>query len=196
MSQSVTQFRLRRPRLLLLAVALSVGAIVVVFVRIATQDGQGPPSLPDTPYPVEQFPEQGRDHLTLGESFDGYNSNPPTSGPHAPSPANFAISDVPVPKEMLVHSMEHGGVVVWYNCQGGPAPLDESVCAQLVQELRGVVQPYLDEGKSLVMVPYPDMNRRIALTSWTFLDSFDEFDESRIRSFIDNFERLFNPEGF
>ena len=193
----MTQFRLRHPRLFILAGAIVVGAIVIVLI-FGTDRGDrgGPPSLPDTPYPVQQFPEQDRDHLLASESFDGYNSGPPTSGPHAPAPAEWAIFDTPVAKETLVHNMEHAGVVVWYNCRGGSGPLNESSCADLVQKLRGVVQPFLDKGKMVVMAPYPDMSRRIALTSWTFLDSFDEFDESRIRSFIDNFERRFNPEGF
>ena len=53
--------------------------------------------------------------------------------------------------------------------------------------------PYL---KEVVMSPYPDMNRRIALTSWGKLDAFDEFDAQRVSRFIDRYERAFNPEGF
>ena len=61
-----------------------------------------------------------------------YNSNPPTSGPHSATPMPFKVLDNPAPKENLVHNMEHGGVVVWYNTDdagvidrpglAGPAP--------------------------------------------------------------------------
>jgi hypothetical protein len=44
-----------------------------------------------------------------------YPSNPPTSGPHAQSALNFRVHDTPQPKENLVHNMEHGGVIIWYN---------------------------------------------------------------------------------
>ena len=44
--------------------------------------------------------------------------------------------------------------------------------------------------------PYSEMPRRIALTAWTKLDTFDEFDAQRVERFIDTYERAFNPEGF
>ena len=32
------------------------------------------------------YPDQGRRHLADGETFNGYNSSPPTSGPHHDEP--------------------------------------------------------------------------------------------------------------
>jgi hypothetical protein len=100
------------------------------------------------------------------------------------------------PREVLIHNMEHGGVVVWYNCQGGQRPLTSTQCDALRRDLGRIVQVALDTGKLVVMGPYPQMNRRIALTAWTRLDSFDEFDARRVARFIDTYERAFNPEGF
>jgi hypothetical protein len=64
--------------------------------------------------------------IAANEIAECYTSNPPTSGPHASSPAQFKVLDNPAPKENLLHSMEHGAVVVWYNTD------DEAVIKQLL----------------------------------------------------------------
>lgn len=45
-----------------------------------------------------------------------YSTNPPTSGPHYPVWAAFRRYVTPVPRGYTVHSMEHGAVVISYNC--------------------------------------------------------------------------------
>jgi hypothetical protein len=52
-------------------------------------------------------------------SVIAYSTNPPTSGPHYPIWAAFKTYTSPVPRGFLVHSLEHGAVVVSYNCPGG-----------------------------------------------------------------------------
>jgi hypothetical protein len=118
-----------------------------------------------------------------------YRSNPPTSGPHASSPTRRGVYDEPVPRERLVHNMEHGGVVIWYNC---------SDCEEVVASMSEMVVGYLEDGRALVMTPYPEMEPdTIALTSWSRLDKFsiDEYSEDRLRRFIRAHERRFNPEN-
>ena len=118
-----------------------------------------------------------------------YNSNPPTSGNHFPSPAAFKIYESPVPKENLVHSMEHGGVVVWYNTDN----------QNVVNQLKSVVQSELDRGNEVTMSMYTGMEpNTIALTAWTRLDKFpaSQVDVNRVRNFIEKLSRHFNPEGF
>lgn len=118
-----------------------------------------------------------------------YPSNPPTSGPHAASAAPFRVFTQPVGKEFLVHSMEHGGVVIWYNAA------DTGV----IQKLTALTEANIQRGKELVLVPYPDMEANtIALTAWTRLDKFpvSQFDVDRVQTFINVYERRFNPEGF
>ena len=69
------------------------------------------------------YPDQGRRHLAEGETFNGYNSSPPTSGPHhdelpvagvygADESAPF--DEIPQPEQMLP-LLESGGVVVYYD---------------------------------------------------------------------------------
>ena len=118
-----------------------------------------------------------------------YTSNPPTSGSHDPVAVQWGIYDEPQRKEQLLHNMEHAGVVVWYNCTG---------CEDVISELKDIVLGYLEDGRLLVMTPYPEMEPdTIALTGWSRLDKFgvDEFDEGRVRRFIEAHECRFDPES-
>ena len=42
----------------------------------------------------------------------------------------------------------------------------------------------------MLLAPYPSMKSRIALTAWTRLDRFDEFDEKRIVRFIEAYRGI------
>jgi hypothetical protein len=187
----VFRFRLRHPRLFIAAFAILAVAAVMIFLLRSGGD-----SRPDYPYPVQTFEDQGREHLPVGQRYDFYNSNPPTSGPHSAQPADWGVHEEPVPKEMPVHNMEHGGVVIWYDCAAGDQPLDDDACGQLRDQLAAITSSNADASKLVLMTPYLGMDRRIALTAWRSLDSFDEFDAARVQAFIDSFERRFNPEGF
>lgn len=150
----------------------------------------------DYPYSMQTFDDLGRDHFSPGQLYDDYNSNPPTTGPHASAYAQWGIYEEPQPKEMMVHNMEHAGVIVWYNCEGGGQPLSAEECATLKNDLAATVQPALASGKRIVMTPYADMTNRIALTAWRHLDAFDEFDSQRVETFIETFNCHFDAEGF
>src|SRR5262249_3702264 len=78
---------------------------------------------------------------------------------------------------LQVHNLEDGGVVVQYNCE----------CSELVERLKKIVQGY---DKHVILAPYPSMKPRIALTAWTRIDTLDDFDERRIRRFIDSYRGI------
>ncbi|MEO8457804.1 MAG: DUF3105 domain-containing protein [Chloroflexota bacterium] len=158
------------------------------------------------PYPV-QTPTliNDRSHLAQGVVYDKYTSDPPTSGPHLFVPANWGISDLALPKEQPVHNMEHGGVVIWYNCNASvpaspPAaasgPLSTDDCATLRNSLSAIVAPAAQAGHHIVMTPYASMDSRIGLTAWGYLDKFNTFDQARVTMFINTFECKFDPEHF
>jgi hypothetical protein len=145
-----------------------------------------------TDLPGQYYPPQGNDHLQPGEEYDGYNSDPPTSGPHSPQALEWKVYDDPQPPEKAVHNMEHGGVIIWHNCESAG-------CQSAVDQMRSVVEGYLDDGALLVMMPYPGLEQdHVAFTSWTRLDLFpaSEYTEERLRSFIQAHERRYNPENF
>ena len=59
----------------------------------------------------------------------------------------FKVLDNPAAKENLVHNMEHGGVVVWFNT-------DDQV---VIDELASIVNDYLDRRRLVVMSQYTEM---------------------------------------
>ena len=124
--------------------------------------------------PGEPVPDLGNMHIEEGTSSPiPYNSTPPTSGPHYGSLARWGVHSEPIPDELVVHNLEDGGVGLWYNCSDG--------CPELVSQLESVVEDY-HEG--VLLAPYPGMETRIALTAWTRLDQFNDFDQERIERFI------------
>ncbi len=133
--------------------------------------------------PGERVSDQGRTHVQPGQEHDAYNSVPATSGWHYDiplAPARYGIYAEPLADEVLLHNLEHGYVNIHYDCPDG--------CADLVERLATLVEEGIDEGGKLLMSPYPGMDTRIALTAWTFIDAFDEFDEKRIRDFVSSHE--------
>lgn len=64
--------------------------------------------------------DQGRNHKSREENEKfTYNSNPPTSGPHDPDWIRPGVYDTPQDKYKLIHSLEHGYIVIHYNCVWG-----------------------------------------------------------------------------
>jgi len=89
--------------------------------------------------------------------------------------------------EAVVHSMEHGGVAIWYNTTN----------QQIVSELEDDIADRLDRDQLLVMTPYPDMEEEtIAVTAWGRREKFpvSEYSKERVDEFIDVFKCRFNPE--
>jgi Protein of unknown function (DUF3105) len=118
-----------------------------------------------------------------------YTSNPPTSGPHSSTPQGFTNLVNPAPKENIVHSMEHGGVFIWYNTTDQAA----------IDLIKSVVQDNDDRRRFVGSTIYTDMEpETIAITSWTRLDKFPvaELTKERLQTFIDANHKRFNPEGF
>ncbi len=145
------------------------------------------------------------DHVTRDVDYtaDG-NTNPPAGGPHwgrsacatdpdeSPpfcGPAPWGIYRKAWEPESVVHNSEHAGIVLWYNFTD----------TDLRDEIEGIIKNQLDDGKLLVMMPYPSMEEEtIALTSWARLDKFpvSEYSKDRIEDYIDAHAMRFNPEGF
>ncbi len=61
------------------------------------------------------LPDQGRNHVPAGTA-EKYNSNPPTSGPHYAQWEKPGIYSKVLPDGNLIHSLEHGYIVISYNC--------------------------------------------------------------------------------
>jgi hypothetical protein len=118
-----------------------------------------------------------------------YTSNPPTSGPHADQPMPFGVLKNPAPKENLLHNMEHGGIVIWYNTTN----------QDVIDQINKLTQDNWDRRRFVVSSAYSGMEpETIAVTAWTRMDKFpvSDFNTKRISDFISEHQKRFNPEGF
>jgi hypothetical protein len=155
--------RARRQRwTALIVVIVAILAVVVGYFAYRAQ----------ADLPGEKKPDQGNAHIQSADTpHDAYNSDPPTSGPHLPYIAPWGVHTRPIPRELQVHNLEDGGVLVQYSCD----------CPDLVAKLRSVVEKYQS---GVILAPYPTMKSKIALTAWTRIDTLDDYDGARIVRFI------------
>jgi hypothetical protein len=61
------------------------------------------------------------DHVALDADIQ-WDSNPPSSGPHYGVWAAYGPSTSPVPRRFYVHNLEHGAIVLLYNCGAAGCP--------------------------------------------------------------------------
>ncbi len=125
---------------------------------------------------VEEYEDQGYDHIRPGQPHPPYNSNPPTSGWHWADPQEWGIYSTPQVQEQLVHNLEHGGIVIQYN------NLPSSELARVIDFVKR-------DPRHIIVAPYPGLGRnvRVALTAWTYLQACDGVDLDAIGDFIDEF---------
>jgi hypothetical protein len=122
--------------------------------------------------PVQEIENQGRNHIPISETFDDYNSNPPTSGPHyAERLANWGTYNEEVPKTTLVHNLEHGGIIIHYKDQTD---------AQ-IDRIDSLVEGYAD---GVISNPNPSIEKPIVLASWTRMQQCDTFNGEAVAGYI------------
>jgi hypothetical protein len=160
--------------------ALGLAALVIVVVVLAAgAGGDGGPgggdlypddvSIPD-PGPLSADVERAaeaagcelesnaaatREHLTDPNATENYRQNPPTSGRHYAIPAEDGIYDEAADKEDLVHTLEHGRVIIWFR-------------PSIRAEARGKLKTLVDEDPfHLVLTPNDtNMAYAVAATAW------------------------------
>lgn len=86
------------------------------------------------PKPGTQVADLGRTHVQVGSQVE-YNSNPPTSGPHYEEWVKVGIYDRPQDDRYLIHSLEHGYIVISYNCAYKESSFIRAVSAHGIEEL-------------------------------------------------------------
>ena len=133
------------------------------------------------------FPSQGRDHTA---NKVNYKTNPPTSGPHNPTPAQDGIYDpgnTPA-KENFVHSLEHGRVEFQYK-PGSPAA-DVAKLKQVAESSFNGTNGYhtlFFENNTNMPAPY-------AATAWTRSITCSTMSPASIKAMQD-FRKAFTDKG-
>jgi len=80
---------------------------------------------------VEAVPNEAGVHMPVGTHID-WSSNPPAIGAHYATWAGWDRHYQSLDRAYYVHNLEHGGIVLLYNCPGG--------CPDVVESLLDVVR--------------------------------------------------------
>lgn len=167
--------------ILLVALALNHAATVATANRLPFQTVTGTIGT--------QIPDEGTpSHIDPSTQWT-YKYYPPTSGPHysvaGSAPVPWGTVDNLV-EGQFVHNLEHGGIVVLYNCPSG------SDCTTLRDQLTNYVknlapiEPIFSEAK-IVMTPYSHgMRKKVALVAWHYIEFLDAYDQNAITQFYEN----------
>lgn len=140
------------------------------------------------------LPEEGNSHLGNEDVPNvEYETDPPTSGDHyagnetgSGALAGGAYREYP-PVGRIVHSMEHGRVIVQYSP-------DLSEAEQL--EIKGVFDA---EPEGVVLAPNPNMPYEVAVTAWTELVGCDSYEGAETLDVVRDFRDIYRfrgPENF
>ena len=110
------------------------------------------------------FASEGREHLTSeSATFDGYKTNPPTSGKHGPAPADDGIyaAGNPPTKEAAVHALEHGRIEIQY-APDTPKRVQDQLHVLVNERLKGVEGYHQLLFENTTKMPYA-----VAAVGWT-----------------------------
>jgi hypothetical protein len=104
---------------------------------------------------LESFRARSNLHLSRLDERVRYRSDPPTSGRHHPVPAQDAAYAVSPDVRRIVHTLEHGRVVIWFD-------------SDLPRDARASLKAfYADDSHHVLLVPdTTDMPYAVAATAW------------------------------
>ena len=100
-------------RLVSLGIGIAILAVVGFFGWLFLQKS----TAPEKPKPGKEVADIGQQHVADTTSVT-YNSNPPTSGPHFEVWAKKGVYSDVIADGHLIHSLEHGYIILSYNCAG------------------------------------------------------------------------------
>jgi len=145
--------------------------------------------------------DMGRTHVAVGTEVR-YTYCPPASGDHynaagiAPVQPKYYPQDDSIPPEQWVHNLEHGALVVLYNCSnGGCDAADQSTLQDMVTNFpaspvckvpAGVISP--------VVTRFDDMKAPFAAVVWDHVLFQQKLDVNQMLAFFNQYGDRSNPE--
>ena len=124
-------------------------------------------------------PVLSREHVPDGTKIQ-YNSNPPAAGEHYAQPQDAGIYTTPPQDGHLVHSLEHGAIILWYN----PTSLSKEEITELETLFKSI---HLEK---TILTPRSSLDTPVALSSWGRVLKLKTIDTNQIKAFFDtNYDR-------
>jgi hypothetical protein len=174
---------------LVLGLILVIASIAVAYTVLAGGGGDGTDAsgiesepLPENGDPalledVEQHPSEGTEHVDRGTDVS-YETTPPTSGPHYSSATSAGFYSEPQPEGELVHALEHGAVVIYYD--------EDALSEEAEQSLREWASAHTGTWQSVIVVPnpYDEVDSPYVLTAWRHSLRMTGYDAEVVRAFL------------
>lgn len=158
-------------------------AVAIVAYVLTAGGGGGGDALADLPdrgddaviSQVQDEPNDNTTHVDRGEAE--YDRIPPTGGAHYDPSVGPGFYTEEQTLGELVHSLEHGYIVVWYD----PSALSSDA----EENLRTYSNEYTGRFKGFIAVPNPsdDPEANYVLTTWGKRLTMDQYDEDTVRAF-------------
>ena len=123
---------------------------------------------------VKTYPNEGRTHVPSGTQIS-YGTNPPTSGSHFPTWADPGFYETAKGRSNLVHSLEHGMIVIFYD-----APDDEAM-----KTLRAWTDLFNGPWSGIVAVRRAGLGEKLIFTAWRRILRQGRLDAPAAAAFID-----------
>ncbi|MCX8103204.1 MAG: peptidylprolyl isomerase [Candidatus Bipolaricaulota bacterium] len=119
--------------------------------------------------------------ISPGQEHEPYHSTPPTSGPYIEQAVHFGVQKEQIAEELQVRALRGSAVLIQY----GPET-DATTITQLENLVKRLRNEHAEKYCRLIVAPYDKLEpKQIALTAWGRLDKLSSYDESRMKSFID-----------
>jgi hypothetical protein len=116
----------------------------------------------------EHLVREGQQHVDVCTPV-AYETNPPSSGDHWPIWAQYRVFDTPVPRQMLVHNLEHGSILMLHDCEEACPDVTaafEQAAVELGPDPLCVASPANAERSRIVFAPDPELDEPIGLAAW------------------------------
>lgn len=151
-----------------IGVGITTIILMVGGVFLASNSGPSSKALMGKTVPIT-----GKNHLPDGTPIQ-YSTNPPAGGNHYPQPQSAGFYPTPPPDGNLVHSLEHGAVILWYN--------PKLLSSEQVNRLKDIYKKA--PGDKDIMVSRTSMDVPVALTSWGQILKLKTIDKETIDAFF------------
>ncbi|EMA26106.1 MULTISPECIES: DUF3105 domain-containing protein [Haloarcula] len=129
---------------------------------------------------VEQFPDRGTTHVEEGSAID-YQRVPPLSGTHYASTVDAGFYEATPLLGSLVHTLEHGAVIVYYD--------PDAISPEARESLREFSSTHTGTWRSVVAVPNPNDDPRATyvVTAWRHELTLDSYDADTVHAFLSEY---------
>lgn len=162
-----------------------IGLLVVIVVAVVILNPGGQPAAASPELLGTEIPVPSADHIANTTNPGPYPSDPPAGGRHFATDFKagfFEESDVASlpqhPEGYLVHNLEHGYIIFWYNCAAPGAP----ACEDLKSSIRSVMDA--NGNLKVIAFPWPSIDVPLVMTSWGRLLKFPTLDTDLMNQFV------------